>query len=80
MNERMLELAKQAGLKKDHASDREYIGDFDWRLFGDLIIRECMDQVEQAKNSPFVSLDDAKRMAHFVDVTKKKVQKHFGVE
>jgi len=80
MNERMLELAKQAGLKKDHASDREYIGDFDWRLFGDLIIRECMDQVEQAKNSHFVSLDDAKRMAHFVDVTKKKVQKHFGVE
>jgi hypothetical protein len=41
MNERMLELAKQAGLKKDHASDREYIGDFDWRLFGDLIVREC---------------------------------------
>jgi hypothetical protein len=76
----MVELARQAGLKKDHSSDREYIGDFDWRLFGDLIVRECMDQVEQAKNSPFVSLNDAKRMAHFVDVTKKKVQKHFGVE
>jgi hypothetical protein len=67
-------------LKKDHASDREYVGDFDWRLFGDLIVQECMDQVEQAKNSHFVSLDDAKRMAHFVNVTKKKVQKHFGVE
>ena len=80
MNGRMVELARQAGLKKDHSSDREYIGDFDWRLFGDLIVRECMDQVEQAKNSPFVSLNDAKRMAHFVDVTKKKVQKHFGVE
>ena len=80
MNERMLEIAKQAGLKKDHASDREYVGDFDWRLFGDLIVQECMDQVEQAKNSHFVSLDDAKRMAHFVNVTKKKVQKHFGVE
>jgi hypothetical protein len=80
MNERMLELAKQAGLKKDHASDREYVGDFDWRLFGDLIVQECMDQVEQAKNSHFVSLDDAKRMAHFVNVTKKKVQKHFEVE
>jgi hypothetical protein len=37
----MLELAKQAGLKKEHASDREYIGDFDWREFGDLIVREC---------------------------------------
>jgi len=41
MNTRMLELAKQAGLKKEHASDREYIGDFDWREFGDLIVREC---------------------------------------
>ena len=80
MNERMLEIAKQAGLKKDHASDREYVGDFDWRLFGDLIVQECMDQVEQAKNSHFVSLDDAKRMAYFVNVTKKKVQKHLGVE
>jgi len=41
MNTRMLELAKQAGLKKEHASDREYIGDFDWREFGDLIVQEC---------------------------------------
>jgi hypothetical protein len=48
MNERMLELAKQAGLKKDHASDREYIGDFDWRLFGDLIVRECADTAYQS--------------------------------
>jgi hypothetical protein len=37
----MLELAKQAGLKKEQASDREYTGDFDWREFGDLIVREC---------------------------------------
>ena len=41
MNERILELAKQAGLKKEHGSDREYIGDFDWRQFADLIVREC---------------------------------------
>jgi hypothetical protein len=41
MNERMLELARQAGLKKEHGSDREYIGDFDWRLFGDLLVKEC---------------------------------------
>lgn len=42
MNERILELAKQAGLKKPHASDREYIGDFDWRKFAELIVEECM--------------------------------------
>jgi hypothetical protein len=42
MNARMLELARQAGLKKDHGSDREYLGDFDWREFADLIAKECM--------------------------------------
>lgn len=41
MNEHILELAKQAGLKKEHSSDREYIGDFDWREFADLIVKEC---------------------------------------
>jgi hypothetical protein len=41
MNERMLELALLAGLKKAHGADREYIGDFDWREFAELIVREC---------------------------------------
>jgi hypothetical protein len=45
MNERLLELAKQAGLKKDHGSDREYLGDFDWREFAELIVHECIDTV-----------------------------------
>ena len=40
MNESILELAKQAGLKKEHGSDREYIGDFDWREFAELIIKD----------------------------------------
>ena len=41
MNERILELAKQAGLKKEHGSDREYIGDFDWRQFAKLIVEDA---------------------------------------
>jgi hypothetical protein len=42
MNEKMVQLAIRAGLKKDHASDKEYIGDFDWRQFAELIVQECM--------------------------------------
>jgi hypothetical protein len=42
MNERLIELAKQAGLKKEYGSDREYIGDFDWREFAEIIIFECV--------------------------------------
>jgi hypothetical protein len=70
MNERMLEIAKQAGLKKDHASDREYIGDFDWRLFGDLIIRECADILDKQiapSNHPMNSLGH-------------KLKEHLGVK
>lgn len=41
-NLNMLHLAKLAGLRKDHTTDREYIGDFDWRLFGDLLVAEVL--------------------------------------
>lgn len=47
MNERILELAKQAGLKKEHGSDREYIGEFDWRQFAELILQECCLVIEK---------------------------------
>ena len=46
MNEIVLELAKQAGLKKEHGS-REYIGNFDWREFAELIVWECADVCKQ---------------------------------
>ena len=52
-------------------------GEPELEKFAELIVAECTEQVEQAKNSTFVSLDDAKRMSHFVDVTKKRIEKHF---
>lgn len=80
MNERIKELAEQA----EDWADKQNFYESDYRdyfneKFAELIVSECLDQVEQAKNSPFVSLDDANRMKHFVDVTKKKLKKHFGV-
>lgn len=42
----MLELARGSGLKKHPSEDREYIGDFDWREFGDLVVKECIKVVE----------------------------------
>ncbi len=46
MNERLIELARQAGLKKDHGSDREYIGNFDWQKFSELMLKDCASNVE----------------------------------
>lgn len=76
MNERMLELARQAGLKKDHASDREYIGDFDWRLFGDLIVQECILTIQMG-----ISRDGTKTEKFIRSVKHiKDIKEHFGVK
>lgn len=48
---RMVELAIQAGLKKEPSGDREYIGDFDWREFGQLIVNECIDICKEQGNN-----------------------------
>jgi hypothetical protein len=65
MNDRMLELAVQAGLKKPHSSDHEYIGDFDWRKFGELLIQECSDIADNYDGVGSIIVS--------------RIKKHFGV-
>ena len=78
MNERIQELALQAGLKKDHGSDREYIGDFDWRLFGDLIVQECLDQIDKIRDGCEADHEDQQALG--ADWAGLAIAKHFGVE
>ena len=57
--------------------------DTDWdhlEKFAELLVKECIKQVEQSTASPFVSLDNAIRMSHFVAITKNKIVKHFGIK
>jgi len=68
-NLNMLRLAKLAGLRKDHATDREYIGDFDWRLFGDLVVAEVLATQEK------LIMVDGVNGYHLERPTKE----HFGV-
>jgi hypothetical protein len=68
MNQRLIELAKQAGLKKDHGTDKEYIGDFDWQAYADLIIRECCAICDSFSEE--CSLEETHSDA---------IKKHFGV-
>jgi hypothetical protein len=82
MNEQLLELAKQAGLKKDHGSDREYIGDFDWREFAELIVRECAELIDnkvtitaaQTYDEVFVAKYDTKELCA------NQIREHFGLK
>ncbi len=65
MNKRIVELARQSGLKKDHTSDREYTGDFDWREFAELIVKECV-LISRTSTDGFSA--------------GKRMEEHFGVE
>jgi len=76
MNQRTLELAQQAGLKKTHGSDREYMGDFDWRAFAELLVRECVEVMYDNAIERQVPPDIDKTPAHYAVA----VLKHFGVE
>lgn len=84
MNEIVLELAKQAGLKKKHGSDREYIGDFDWREFAELIVRECAGLLDKEaesnhdKNTPTYNLlrQESKWMKTYFGVTNEQQKKN----
>ena len=74
----MLELAREAGLKKDHGADREYIGDFDWRHFGELIVRQCASIVETLPNGYQDyrnQIEDAFRRDSI-----ESINRHFGLE
>ena len=67
MNERILELALLAGLKKAHGADREYMGDFDWRQFAELIVKECVVVADHSNVTG-------------KSIIGERIREHFGVE
>lgn len=48
MNYLIKELARKAGLISPYGSDTEGLRDFDYRMFADLIVRECADLVDRS--------------------------------
>jgi hypothetical protein len=74
MNQRMVELAQQAGLKKPHGGDREYMGDFDWRAFAELMAQECSNKIEDQK------VTAPPQVAAGLNFAQVIIKEHFGVE
>jgi len=58
MNNRIQELALKAGLQKPHSSDREYLGNFDWRLFAELIVEEFINNISKQSDDVISLVDD----------------------
>ena len=68
MNERIEELAEQAGWDNHHSK-------FDTRIekFAELIVRECIDIAQDRANFPGFPPNDVN---HIID----EIREHFGVE
>ena len=69
MNERILELAEQC------VGDRPYNNSFDYEKFAELIIRECMDLLEDYTTDVHVG-----GIQYNVLSAEETLQKHFGLE
>jgi hypothetical protein len=52
MNERIRELAEQAGLNAPYGSDHEGLRDFDYKKFAELIVQECASIIESQDVDP----------------------------
>lgn len=82
MNELALELARRAGLKKEHGADREYIGDFEWRHFAQLIVDECVKNCESvaAIAETTNTGEMARKTKTTADSCAQMIKQRFGVE
>jgi hypothetical protein len=75
MNERIRELAEQAGLNAPYGSDHEGLRDFDYRKFAELIVRECANHCDLLLNHKMSS-----EWARGTHDCSKAIKKHFGVK
>ena len=73
MNKRIRELAREAGLIAPYGSDREGLRDFDYRMFAELIVQECIQVC-----GPEDSYTDEWFSAKADSVN--NIKKHFGVD
>lgn len=71
-NERITDLARQAGLIAPYGSDHRGLRDFNYMMFAELIISECT----RIANSERTAME-IDRGTH---LTADAIKKHFGVE
>lgn len=73
MNNRIKELAQQAGYHEDMFG----LGHWDMpecQRFAELIVRECLSQIHVA------DVGDLKAKSYYLDKVAEHIEKHFGVE
>ena len=84
MNKQIKELAIKAGLIAPYGSDLEGLREFDYRMFAELIVRECISIVNEQKEC----LHEEEKYWHdrdygyemAVNDASKGIKQFFGVE
>ena len=73
MNERIRQLAEQAGFLNKDEESIEY--------FAELIVRECIQVCEPVLDEPYEDMSEfGKGLVEGQDVAVEKIKRHFGVE
>ena len=81
MNERIKELAREAGLIAPYGSDREGLRDFDYRKFAELIVQECGNWFNnRLVVEPDYGMEHRIERNRAVVGVMKEFKEHFGVE
>jgi hypothetical protein len=75
MNQRVNELAVQAGLIKPYGSDHEGLANFDYRKFAELIVKECCSIIEKEG----MNMTPGYLMRLTVPIEIQIIKEHFGV-
>ena len=73
VNKQIKELAIKAGLIAPYGSDLEGLREFDYRMFAELIVRECLDIAQDRAAFDGFPPNDVN---HIID----EIKEHFGVE
>ena len=81
MNERIKQLAEQAGWDYSKIERRNQTENFDEQKFAELIVRECIQVSEPVLDEPYEDMTEfGKGLVEGQDVAIEKIKQHFGVE
>ena len=80
MNERIRELFEKAGANANTVAVLKQHTYFDPELFAELIVRECIEVVEQDMKLAHIQMIPLTLEKYANGRLKEKIKKHFGVE
>ena len=79
MNERIRQLAEQAGAKFPFGGFPNY-DEFDFEKFAELIVRECVGQLELVRKYRYDRVQPLENQQTIIDECQYQIKQHFGVE